>query len=79
MGKGENWSIEDTLSGQLSLREKLSNFDYNNKSYFQCNTQSLKVSPEVPFNCKLLIFGIVSAKGIGKNFPVLHRGVVKPV
>ena len=35
--------------------EKLSNFDYNTESHLQRNAQSLKVSPEAPFNRKLLI------------------------
>ena len=58
----------------MELREKLSNFDYYNKSPFQCNAQSLKVFLEAPFNWKLLLFGIVSAKGISKNVPILQLG-----
>ena len=62
----------------MELREKLSNFDHYNVSHFQCNNQSLKVSPETPFSWKLLIIGIVSAKGIRKNLPVLQVGRPAP-
>ena len=58
----------------MEFREKLSNFEYNNASHFQCITQSLKVSPEASFNWKLLIFRIASTKGIRKNLPVLQVG-----
>ena len=56
----------------MELQEELSNFDYYNESHFQCNTQSLKVSPEAVFNWKLFIIGIVSAMWIRKNVTVLQ-------
>ena len=56
----------------MELQEKLSNFGYYIENDFHCNSQSLKVSPEAPFNWKLLIFGIVSAKRIRKILPVLQ-------
>ena len=62
----------------MELREKLSNFDHYNESHFRYYTQSLKVSPEAPFNWKLLIIGIVSAKGIRKNVPDLQVGGPAP-
>ena len=58
----------------MGLQDNLWNFGYNNKSHFQCNTQSLKVFLEAPFNWKLLLIGIVSAKGIWKNVPILQEG-----
>ena len=56
--------INTSTKNSPKVREKWERSDHfasYNKSHFQCNTQSLKVSPEAPFNCKLLIFGIVSA------------------
>ena len=37
------------------------------------------VSPEAPFNWKLLLIGTVSAKGIWKNIPILQEGRSSPV
>ena len=54
----------------MELSEKLSNFDYQNK----CNTQSLRVSPEAPFDWKLLLIGPVRVKGIIKNVLYLEVG-----
>ena len=45
---------------------------------FYCNTQSLGVSPEALFNWKLLLIGIVSAKGIWKHVPILQVGGPAP-
>ena len=52
--------------------------DRHQKVIFNVNTQSLKISPEAPFNWKLLKFGIVSAKGIRKYLPVLQVGGSAP-
>ena len=49
----------------MERQEKLSNFRYYNEDEFYCNTQSLAVSPDAPFNWKLLQIGIVSAKAQG--------------
>ena len=50
----------------MELRKKLLNFGYYNENdfYVYGNTQSLGVYTEAPFNWKLLLIGIVSAKGI---------------
>ena len=45
----------------MELQEKFSNFGYNIENDFHCNDQ-------------MLIIGIVSAKGIRKNVPVLQVG-----
>ena len=37
-------------------------------------SQNLSASPEAPFNWKLLLIGIVSAKGIWKKVPILQVG-----
>ena len=58
----------------MELQEKLSNFGHDVANDFHCYSQSLKVSPKAPFYWKLLIFGIVSDKGIRKNVPVLQVG-----
>ena len=52
------------LTCKMELQEKLSNFGYYFENDFYCNSQSFRVSPEAPFNWKLLLIGIVSAKGI---------------
>ena len=59
---------------------KLSKFGYYKymKMTFIVNTQSLEVSPEAPFNWKLLLTGIVSSKGIWKNVPILQVGWPTP-
>ena len=36
----------------MELQEKLPNFWYYNKNDFHCSSQSLRVSPEAPFNWK---------------------------
>ena len=38
----------------------------------------MRVSPEAAFNWKLLLTGIVSAKGIRKNYPGLQVGGATP-
>ena len=58
----------------MELQEKLPNFRYYNEDEFYCNTQRLAVSPDAPFDCKLLLIGIVSAKGIFKKVPILQVG-----
>ena len=77
---GYFWSSSTirTISKKMELREKLSNFDHYNESHFQCDTQSLKIFPEASLLWKLLIFGIVSAKGIRKKLPVLQVGGPAP-
>ena len=66
-------SIEVHQKGStvVQLRKKLPNFGYYNKGHFHCNAQSLGVYPEAPFNWKLLLIGIVIAKGIWKKHPHL--------
>ena len=51
----------------MERQKNLWNFDYNNKS-----AQNVRVSPEAPFNWKLLQIDIVSAKGIWKNVLILQ-------
>ena len=58
----------------MELQEKLSIFGYYNENDFYCNSQSFRVCPEVPFNWNLLLIGILSAKGIWKNVPILQVG-----
>ena len=62
----------------MERQEKLSNFRYYNEDEFYCNTQSLAVSPDAPFDWKLLLIGIVSAKGIWKKVPILQVGGPAP-
>ena len=63
----------------MELQEKLPNFRYYNEDEFYCNTQSLAVSPDAPFDWKLLLIGIVSAKGIWKKASILQVGGSAPV
>ena len=64
----------------MELQENLSNFGYYIENDFHSNSQSLKVSsPETPLNWKLLIIGIVSAKGIRKNVADIQEGGSVPV
>ena len=62
----------------MVLCEKLSNFGYFIKNDFYCNNQSFRDSSEAPFNWKLLLIGIISAKGIWKKFPILKVGGPAP-
>ena len=55
----------------MERQEKLPNF-------IVCNTLSLVVSPEAPFNWKLLLIGIGSVKGIIKKSPILQEGEARP-
>ena len=54
------------------------NLRYYNEDEFYFNTQSLVVSPDAPFDWKLLLIGIVSAKGIWKKVPILQVGGPAP-
>ena len=62
----------------MELQEKLSNFVYYIENDFYCNSQSFSVCPEAPFNLNLLLIGILSAKGIWKNVPILQVGGSSP-
>ena len=50
------------------------NIGYFIKNDFYCNSQSFRDCPEAPFNWKLLLIGIVSAKGIWKKVSNLQVG-----
>ena len=62
----------------MELNGEVSNFGYFIQNDFYCNIQSFRDCPETKFNCKLLLIGINSAKGIFKNVSIRKVGVPAP-
>ena len=68
-----NYGTHECQCIQISNGEA-SNFGYFIKNDFYCNSQSFRDCPEGPFNWKLLLIGVVSAKEIRKKVPDLQVG-----